>query len=76
MNDEFRRAMLTAEINASTVEQHSQEMALRQALALQASQGADISPERLLEAARNRGLDLQTMTPGQLAQLMGTAGRG
>jgi len=75
MNDEFRRAMLTAEINASTVEQQSQEMALRQALVLQASQGADISPERLMEAARNRGLDPQTMTPGQLSQLMGMAGR-
>jgi len=75
-NDDFRKAMLTAEINASTAEQRMQENALRQALAQRASQGAEISPERLLEAARNHGLDPQTMTPGQLAQLMGMVGRG
>lgn len=91
-NEEFRKAMINQEMNSSAaaVEQQraQQEMALRQVLALRASQGAasveaarapvaqaggadQISPERLLEAARNHGLDPQTMTAGQLAQLMG-----
>mmetsp|Transcript_30867 Transcript_30867/g.65325 ORF Transcript_30867/g.65325 Transcript_30867/m.65325 type:complete len:1087 (-) Transcript_30867:255-3515(-) len=76
MQDEIRRSILTAELNASIVEQNSQEMALRQALALRSSQEADISLGRLLEAARSHGLDPQTMTPAQLAQLMGMIGGG
>jgi len=55
MQDEIRRSILTAELNASIANQNSQEMALRQALALRSSQEADIPLERLLEAARNNG---------------------
>ena len=56
----------------SVMEQHAQELAIRQALALRASQGAAaaaapgqgqdiISPEALIEAARAHGVDPQTM---------------
>jgi len=76
-NEELRRAALAAEINASAAERQAREVALRQALTLRASQqGAGVLPEGLLEVARSHGLDPRTMTPGQLAQLMGMAGLG
>jgi len=78
--DGLRSVMLAAEVGASAAErQMREETALTQALAPPAPPRGgmlEVSPERLLEAARSHGLDPQTMTPGQLAQLMGMVGRG